>query len=280
VTELDIAALRQWIGRTECASDLVTPRLALSLRATLESDEAPGGELAPACVHWCLAPPVVRTGELDEDGHPARGEFLPPVALPRRMWAASELTFHDALQVGDAVKRVSRVVDVRAKQGRTGQLCFVTVQHEIATARGLALTERQEIVYRERQAPLAQPAEAPGEARVATWRREVRCSPVLLFRYSALTFNAHRIHYDAAFSREHEGYPGLVVHAPLQSSYLLELATSVRDGCAPRRFAFRAVAPLFVDATLSANAIERDGGLQLWIADEAGRTTMRAEAFW
>jgi 3-methylfumaryl-CoA hydratase len=285
-SSLDIGTLRQWIGREERASDTVAPRLVRSLRATLDQD--PGdpqvGEPAPLAVHWCLAPAIAVAGGLGPDGHPARGGFLPPVPLPRRMWAGSALDIADDLRVGDVVERISRIADVTLKEGRTGQLCFVSVDHEFSTPRGIALRERQNIVYRDldrrenASTPTTKPAAAP--ATKPTWQRQVRGDPVLLFRYSALTFNGHRIHYDRSYCVEEESYPGLIVHGPLQATLLLMLAASVRGGVTPKRFEFRGVNPLFDGGDFTVNAIADGDDLDLWVADRQGQATMKGQARW
>ncbi len=281
---LDAASLRAWIGRTDRAKDRVTPRLVQGLAATLDEDgPAPAeGDPIPATAHWCLAPPAVPMSRIGPDGHPSRGDFLPPVPLPRRMWAGGALEFRAPLRVGDTVERESRIADVAVKEGRSGTLCFVAVEHRISTPRGVAILERQDIVYRDMDRPQqgASAAAPPPDARQPRWRRVVQADPVLLFRYSALTFNGHRIHYDRRHCIEAEGYPGLVVHGPLQATLLVELAASARGGRAPRVFEFRGVRPLFDGAPFSVNAAEADDGLELWAADDQGRTTMAAKAGW
>ncbi|TCT04377.1 FAS1-like dehydratase domain-containing protein [Aquabacter spiritensis] len=275
---LDLDHLRQWIGRTETADDLITPRAVREMRVIL--DREPGdpadGEAATLTAHWCLAPPAVRPAGLGPDGHPARGGFLPPVPLPRRMWAGGLLTFHDPLRVGDRVRRTSRIADVAVKAGRTGKLCFVTVEHDYATARGSALTERQDLVYRSVEAAPggAGRAEAP---RAPAVQESIATSPVLLFRYSAVTFNGHRIHYDRSYCVAEEGYPGLVVHGPLQATLLCELAGRLL-GRAPVRFAFRSVRPVFDGAPMTLNAVPAGDGFELWTADRDARPCMLAEA--
>jgi 3-methylfumaryl-CoA hydratase len=275
MTAIDLDHLRQWIGRTEETSDTVTPRLVHALLATLDQ----GGDAVTPTIHWCLAPAIAPEHELGPDGHPTRGGFLPPVPLPRRMWAGGVLELHDALRVGDTVTRRSRIADVQAKQGRSGNLCFVTVAHDYLTERGPAISERQDIVYREADSPTTSGG-APEPARPEPrWRRTITADATLLFRYSALTFNGHRIHYDRTYCREVEHYPGLVVHGPLQATLLVEHAIASR-GTRPRCFEFRAVRPLFDGKEFSINAAEADGGLSLWIADEGGRATMTATARW
>lgn len=279
--DVDIEHLKTWIGRTEEAEDTITPRLVAAFDATLETRTG-GGDAASLAIHWCLAPPIVPVSATGPDGHPARGGFLPPVPLPRRMWAGGELAFHDPLRVGDDVHRRSRIEDVALKQGRSGRLCFVTVRHEISTARGLAIDERQDIVYRD-AGPAGTAGKGDNRAQEATptapaeHSRTVLASPLLLFRYSALTFNGHRIHYDVDYCREEEGYPGLVVHGPMQATMLLHLAAEA-IGRTPSVFSYRGVSPLFDGDVFSVNAVGEDAGLRLWAADSAGRQTMQAKA--
>jgi 3-methylfumaryl-CoA hydratase len=272
---LDLDHLRTWIGKAETRSDTVTPRLAESLAAVLDRPAPASGEaaVAPLGVHWCLAPATAQTRDLGEDGHPARGGFLPPVPLPRRMWAGSQTTFKDQLRVGDEVRRTSRVADVVLKEGRRGPLCFVTVDHVFETGRGVAIEERQDIVYHD-LAPAID--KRPGEA-AASGTRSV--DAVLLFRYSALTFNGHRIHYDRAYAIEREGYPGLVVHGPLQATLLMQRAAEERGGTPPRRFSFRGLQPLIEGEPFSLSCEAGPEGADLWVEAE-GRRTMQARAEW
>jgi len=219
--------------------------------------------------------------ELSQDGHPARGGFLPPVPLPRRMWAGGELEFFEPLRVGDEAKRTSRISDVTMKTGSTGVLCFVSVEHLITTPRGTALRERQDIVYRDiSTAQPAAPAKAPPPPPVAKHRESHLADPVLLFRYSALTFNGHRIHYDRDYVTKVEGYPGLIVHGPLQAALLIELAAKVHGGKAPATFVYRGLQPLFDGGEFSVNASDISTGLDLWTANASGEPTMRGTATW
>jgi 3-methylfumaryl-CoA hydratase len=281
---LDAALLRSWIGRTASDRDMITPRLAQELRVTLDRDGPPpqDGDPCPLAIHWCLAPPMVPQSRLGPDGHPARGDFLPPVPLPRRMWAAGRLEFFDSLRVGDAVERRSTIADVNIKEGRSGRLCFVAVDHEISSARGLALKERHDIVYRDAPSLDAAKQAAPareGAPQKAQWSETKIADAVMLFRYSALTFNGHRIHYDRQYVTEVEGYSGLIVHGPLQATLLIEFAASVRDA-RPKVFSFRALNPLFDGQEFALNAAEAEAGLDLWISGPGGRTTMAATARW
>src|SRR4051794_4087524 len=281
--KLDIDHLRQWIGRSEEATDTVTAQLVKGLRATLfqEVGAPKPGDAAPFTVHWCLAQPVFPMSMLGPDGHPTRGGFLPPVPLPRRMWAGGELQFFDALRVGDEARRSSRISDVNVKTGSTGTLCFVAVEHEISTSRGVAIRERHDIVYREMSsnAPAA-PAKAPPPPPVAQHRESHMADPVLLFRYSALTFNGHRIHYDRDYVTKVEGYPGLVFHGPLQAAFIVELAAKLRGGKPPKKLSYRGVQPLFEGSEFSVNANDNGDGVELWTANSAGQPTMKGSASW
>lgn len=272
MAEIDVEKLRNWIGRTETAQDTITPRLVREFRATLGSNALERTDIAPPAIHWCLAPTALPPEKLGRDGHPEKGGFLPPVPLPRRMWAGGRIAFRQPLLEGDEVTRTSRIADIAAKPGRTGSLVFVTVEHEFTTKRGLAVREEQDIVYREDQAAGVAPppaAEAAGEHRVM-----VEATTTLLFRYSALTFNGHRIHYDIDYAREVENYAGLVVHGPLQATLMLHLAARLNGGNCPARFSYRGMAPLFAGAPFSVNADTT--GLSFWTANDAGHVAMRA----
>jgi 3-methylfumaryl-CoA hydratase len=277
----DLDHLRQWIGRSNEASDVVTAQLVRGLRATLfmEIGTPKAGDAAPFTTHWCLAQPVYPMSELGPDGHPTRGGFLPPVPLPRRMWAGGELEFLEPLRVGDEVTRTSRISDVTMKTGSTGVLCFVSVEHLITTARGTALRERQDIVYRDLSAATA-PAKAASAPPVAKHRETHMADPVLLFRYSALTFNGHRIHYDRDYVTKVEGYPGLIFHGPMQAAFIVELAAKLHGGAAPKKLVYRGVQPLFEGSEFSVNANETGDGMELWTANSAGQPTMKGTATW
>jgi 3-methylfumaryl-CoA hydratase len=280
----DLDHLRQWIGRTTEASDTVTAQLVRGLRATLfmEIGAPKPGDAAPFTTHWCLAQPVYPMSELGPDGHPTRGGFLPPVPLPRRMWAGGELEFFDTLRVGDEATRTSRIAEVTMKTGSTGVLCFVSVDHLITTSRGTAIRERQDIVYRDIPAGTQAPAPAkPAAAAPSAQHRETHMAdPVLLFRYSALTFNGHRIHYDRDYVTKVEGYPGLIFHGPMQAAFLVEFAARLHGGMAPKKFSYRGVQPLFEGSEFSINANEAGDGLELWTANSDHQPTMKGTAAW
>ena len=277
--ELKIDRLRAWIGREDMATDLVSAELVRRFRATFDQppDDLQPGRVAPRLLHFCLGQPAAPTGRLSEDGHPQRGGFLPPVPLPRRMWAGGSLVFHDDLRIGDTMRRVSRIVDLALKNGRSGALCFVTVKHEIDVGGRPILSETQEIVYRGPDGGEAK--KAPSPAAEGRHRCRVDPSSPFLFRYSALTFNGHRIHYDHPYATEVEGYPGLVVHGPLQATLLLNFATGIR-GTAPVRFSFRSLSPLFDNEALHLHAEEDSGRLKLWTARAGGPPAMTADAAW
>jgi 3-methylfumaryl-CoA hydratase len=280
---LDVDHLRQWIGRSTESTDTLTSQLVKALRATLFLDigEPKDGDIAPFTTHWCLSQPVAPMSELGPDGHPTRGGFLPPVPLPRRMWAGGKLEFIDPLRAGDKVKKSSRISDVTMKSGSTGTLCFVSVEHEVTTPRGIAIRERHDIVYRD-LAPAGAPAAKAAPARPAPAAKHCEthlADPVLLFRYSALTFNGHRIHYDRDYVTKVEGYPGLIVHGPLQAALMVEFAARLRGGRAPKSFTYRGVNPLFDGAEFSINA--SDGAkMEVWTANASGTPTMQATAIW
>ena len=277
---LDIQHLRSWIGRTDVAADLISEDLARKYHATFDlAGEPPRyGDAVPPLIHFCLAQPAAPTDELGVDGHPARGGFLPPVPLPRRMSAGGQLTFHGALKVGDRAVRTSHIEDVVLKEGRTGPLCFVTVQHGIEANGKLMISERQDIVYRGLDAPRGGPKTLarlePGQH-----RRPMQIDTRLLFRYSALTFNGHRIHYDRLYATEREGYPGLVVHGPLQAALLCYYATELH-GVPPRYFSFRGLSPLCDGDAVTLHASETADGLSLWTAKQGEIACMSAEARW
>jgi 3-methylfumaryl-CoA hydratase len=276
-----LAHWRGWIGRTEERADVVGAAQLAGLSATLDrADPEPTvGTEVPPLGHWLLFLPQARQSEIGEDGHPRRGGFLPPVELPRRMWAGGRLEWHLPIRVGDPVTRTSRIVSVDAKAGRSGTLVFVTVRHEVATPDGVALTEEHDIVYRDAPAPGA-PAPAPQEAPAdVAFAREIVPDPVLLFRYSALTFNGHRIHYDRDYCKDVEGYPGLIVHGPLIATLLVDLLRRERPDARLTRFSFTAVRPTFdIHPFRVCGHPGEDGGVALWAQDHEGWLTMRAEA--
>ena len=284
-TESGPADLRQWIGKTERLSDVITATPYAALAATLDRPAArpAAGTPLPALWHWLYFLPLYAQADVGPDGHAERGGFLPPVPLPRRMWAGSQFQFSRPLCIGDAVIRRSTIVDVTEKPGRSGPLVFVKVRHEIHRADEPlpALIEFHDLVYRD--APIAGAAAPPPTSapRTSSWERKITPDPVLLFRYSALTFNGHRIHYDRRYVTEVEGYPGLVVHGPLIATLLLDLLRREMPEADVSRFDFKAIRPLFdLEAFSVCGRVGVGDGktVQLWARDHEGWLTMDATA--
>ena len=276
--------LRQWIGKTETMTDVVTATPYAALSATLDRphERPPAGTPLPALWHWLYFLPLYPQTDVGPDGHAKRGTFLPPVPLPRRMWAGSQLEFHQPLLVGDSLTRRSTIDDVTEKSGRTGTLVFVRVRHEIRRQNesDFALTEFHDIVYREAAKPddvTPPPKAAPSSS---AWERKWVPDDVLLFRYSALTFNSHRIHYDRRYVTEVEGYPGLIVHGPLIATLLLDLLRHQLPDAVVARYEFRAIRPTFaVSHFFVCGQPLRDGKtFHLWAKDHEGWLTMDATA--
>ncbi|MGE3371486.1 MAG: MaoC family dehydratase N-terminal domain-containing protein [Rhizobiaceae bacterium] len=277
MSAIDLETLRQWIGRTEETSDVLTPGLLRRFEATFSDLLQPSRNVPPG-VHWCLSPAVAAMDEIGEDGHPKKGGFLPPVPLPRRMWAGGEVEFRAPVEAGDVVTRRSRIADIAARSGRSGDLVFVTVEHEHFGPAGMAIRERQDIVYREAATAPAPPPVASGEVEDADERQTVECGSVMLFRYSALTFNGHRIHYDRSYATEVEHYPGLVVHGPLQATMLMNFASGLRPGRTLLKVAYRGVSPLIQGAAFTLNARAEGDAAALWTAGSNGALAMRMSA--
>ncbi|WP_374643512.1 MaoC family dehydratase N-terminal domain-containing protein [Tabrizicola sp.] len=267
---------RDWIGRSWTRSDQVSDRLIAECRATLSGLLGPGA--VPPGLHWALAPDLARPEALGRDGHPRQGLFVPELPLPRRMWAGGELVLHRPLDPGDTVDRQTTVTDIAFKQGSTGPLGFVTLRHVLTVAGDLRLEERQDLVYRgdpEPGAPAPQPPRAVPWVAPRSWA--VTPDPVLLFRYSALTFNGHRIHYDHAYATGVEGYAGLVVHGPMQAVWMLNLATEIL-GRLPARFRYRGLSPLICGLPVRIEAQEQAGEIALRVRTEDGSLATQASA--
>ena len=274
-----LSELQQWIGRLEIKSDRITDIPVAAMRATLDID-APfpaAANALPPLWHWLYFLPLHRRSDIGEDGHAKRGGFLPPVPLPRRMWAGGRLQFLQPLHVGEAIERTSRIVSVDAKEGRTGSLVFVLVRHEISGPSGLAVVEEHDIVYRGTGGAAAAGVPAPADH---AWERTIHADEVMLFRYSALTFNSHRIHYDRSYVTSVEGYPGLIVHGPLIATLLLELVREKLPGARISAYRFKAVRPLFDTSEFSVcGKASGDGkSVSLWARDSEGLLAMEATA--
>ncbi len=277
MTDVDIDHLRSWIGREETASEGLSPTLVKQFCTTLGAAVS-DGDIAPQVIHFCLTQPAAPMDALGRDGHPARGGFLPPVPLPRRMWAGGALEFHAPLRVGQKVTRKSVIKDVVMKQGRSGPLCFVTVEHEIRGGGELAVMERQDLVYREDGSGGAVPKPV-GDVPQGDHTTSFMPTPTLLFRYSAMTFNGHRIHYDRDYAQQVEGYPGLVVHGPMKAKLMCHFAGKIA-GKPPKTFRFRGLAPAFDGTEITLHARKEGDGMKLWTVPDGGPVSMEAWAGW
>lgn len=266
-----------WIGREEIRTEVFERTRSDALARALGREPA-AGDAAPLLHHWLHFWDVRPPAEVGEDGHPVRGGFLPPVALPRRMWAGGRLRFHAPLRFDEPVQRRSVIRSITHKSGRSGELVFVAVAHVLGGPSGLAWEEEQDLVYRAAStAPASIPTQEE-EAWTSDWRREQATDPVLLFRYSALTLNGHRIHYDVPYAREVEHYPGLVVQGPLQATLMLEEAAAV-TGRRIGGFAFRGLSPAISGEPVAVCGRAVEGGAEVWI-EQAGRRTMTGQVHW
>lgn len=287
------APLEEWLDKTETVQDLITPFPLAALAATLERPDPRG--VVPPLWHWLYFLPITPMGDVGPDGHAKRGGFLPPVPLPRRMWAGGRLTFHAPLREGERATRTSTIAHIEDKTGRSGRLVFVTVQHRYAVDGETRIDEEHDIVYRDAPpssahkqadaraagrdtgdaAPTGQAPAPQGEA----WSRTLHPDPVLLFRYSALTFNSHRIHYDHPYVTGEEGYPGLIVHGPLIATLLVDLLHRELPDATLRTFAFRAMRPCFAGNALTVcGKPQANGEIALWTKDHEGNLGMQATA--
>ena len=280
-TTASLERFTQWIGRTETRRDVATAAPLVSLSALLDRDDPTPrpGDPAPPLAHWLYFLPSYRNSEAGEDGHSGPGAgLLPEMPLPRRMWAGSRLEFLKPLRVGGEIERISTIREVKVKSGRSGSLVFVTVHHEVRDGTGTVLTDEHDIVFREPGALANPPTPAPEGA----WRREIRPDPLLLFRYSAVTFNGHRIHYDHPYVTKVEGYPGLVVHGPLIATLLVDLFRRNKPQAELRRYSFRALRPLYDTHPFHTCGAPDEAArtAKLWTRDHEGAMTMDATAEW
>ena len=275
-------SFEKWVGRTERTTDHVDADRVSKMHATI-SDDSPliqVGDLVPLLWHWMFFPAVAHRGELGRDGHPKKGGFLPPIDLPRRMWAGGRLEFSKAIAVGEVLDRTSTIKSIAPKQGRSGKMVFVTVEHQINCGGSNRLTEQHDIVYREDPNSTSNSAPSYIDA-PSSWEHtfDIIPDPVTLFRYSALTFNGHRIHYDRKYCNEVEGYPGLVVHGPLIATYLVKLLTERYPNVDVDAFQFRAMKPIFDLHSFSVFSEQQsEAEIMLWAADHEGHVNMKANA--
>jgi len=279
--QLDQAHLRSWVGRTETMTDVIDPGKAAAMAATLDLTWSPAhGDRLPPLWHWIYFWSSIPMAMLGPDGHAQRGGFLPPVTLPRRLWAGGRLTFLAPITIGQQAQRTSKIKAVELKQGKSGPLVFVTVAHEVSVQGSVVLREEHDIVYRE--APTAKDPVPPAQPEPddAQWSKQIVPDAVQLFRYSALTFNGHRIHYDRRYATEVEAYPGLIVHGPLIATLLTELVQHELPDRTLSAFSFRALSPVFDIAPFSVyGALAPDGhSVSLWATNAQGHLAVQAQA--
>ena len=273
--------LQEWIGKTEERSDLLNAFPANAMAATLNHEQLDYSENKnlPPLWHWLYFLPIFRLSEAGYDGHAALGDFLPPVQLPRRMWAGSRIEFLSPLKVGNEYKKKSKIIDVTAKSGRSGDLVFVTVSHKVSNGSTVCINEEHDIVYREKATSSSVPAKLIEAPKEFDFSIDINPDPVLLFRYSALTFNGHRIHYDHPFCIGTEGYDGLIVHGPLLATLLLDGLANHKPDAVVLNFEFRAMAPVFDNMKFQVKGAEQEPGqYALWIEREDGSMAMDAKA--
>ena len=282
--EIDLPLLKQWEGRQQLTTEVIHSRPAVAMAATLDKEAVAseqGSSLAPLW-HWLYFLPDTPNAKLAEDGHPVLGDFLPPIPLSRRMWAGGRLKINKPLTIGEPVRRLSEIHSIKFKEGRSGPLVFVEVHHHFDGEFGGSLREEHDIVYRQAvesdKLGNAVKAAVKMPEQEAQWSVSVSPDPKLLFRYSALTFNTHRIHYDRRYCNDVEGYAGLVVHGPLLATLLLEEACNAIPGIDVLSFAFRAISPILDTHDFTVNGRCDGHVLSLWIANHKGELAMKAEA--
>ncbi|MFT6557799.1 MaoC family dehydratase N-terminal domain-containing protein [Sneathiella sp.] len=270
--------LSDWIGNQEKRTEIIHQQ-SLDGFAAFMDQEAPASPYVPSGGHWMYFLPTDKQSNLARDGHSYKGGFLPPVDLPRRMWAGGRLTFNRPIKAGDVIEKVSTVKSIVEKNGRTGRLVFVTVEHELKGENGRYIMEEHDIVYRDdpqENAPKKNPEKASTDY---DWHQTIVPDPVMLFRYSALTFNGHRIHYDREYVTGVEGYPGLIVHGPLIGTYLMQLASDHMQGKSLKNFEFRNFNPIFDIAPFKICGKKIDDSLcSVWAMGPEGELAVSATA--
>jgi len=279
-TNVDIDHLRKWIGKIDNVTDYVTPIVEQRYRATLNMDigNPKDGDPVTSGLHWMLGWNLVKNDELGVDSHPALGEFLPPVPLPRRMWAGSEIKVLKPIRVGDKVIKQSTVADIQVKEGRTGLLCFVTAEYNYLVNDEVTINEKHNIVYRDISKSGGGSGYSKDIPEKADLSEKIFMHPTILFRYSAIGFVGHRIHYDHPYTVNEENYPGLIVHGPLQATYLLRAAEKLM-GKSVKSFTHKVMAPVFADSEYMVGVDKMDNGsVSCWGATKEFGVTMRAEA--
>ena len=279
-TKVDIDHLRKWIGKIDNVTDYVTPIVEQRYRATLNMDigNPKDGDPVTSGLHWMLGWNLVKNDELGVDSHPALGEFLPPVPLPRRMWAGSEIKVLKPIRVGDKVIKQSTVADIQVKEGRTGLLCFVTAEYNFLVNDEVTINEKHNIVYRDISKSGGGSGYSKDIPEKADLSEKIFMHPTILFRYSAIGFVGHRIHYDHPYTVNEENYPGLIVHGPLQATYLLRAAEKLM-GKPVKSFTHKVMAPVFANSEYMVGVDKMDdSSVSCWGATKEFGVTMRAEA--
>ncbi len=278
---LDLEVLQSWVGREEAEIDALDLAALRRVRTFFGmSPDVVEGDPIDETWHWCFFNPAVSPAQLGRDGHPMTGNFLPPFDLPRRMWGGSRLTFHEPLRAGKPAHKVSQILSVDLKKGKSGTLGLVKVEHVISQAGTVCRREEQDIVYREAASGQQVITPAPECPVGSQTSEQITPDPVTLFRYSALTYNAHRIHYDRDYATKEEGYPALVVHGPLTASLLVRFSRSNRDRAAMTAFSFRGTSPLFDTAPFTLHSISEGNRDMLWVERPGGGMAMTSEAIY
>ncbi len=274
---MNINHLRQWVGKNQNISDVIDLATCQRMEATLDRSPVLGeGDDLPPLWHWLYFHQPAMQSTLGRDGHAEKGGFLPPVALPRRMWAGGRFEFFTPLPIGVKVQKLSTIKSVETKTGRSGNLCFVTVQHQLNCEGVVCVCEEHDIVYRDDPKPDEKPSEPPNADNNPDWSKTVTPSPELLFRYSALTFNSHKIHYDRDYCRDVEGYPGLVFHGPLTATLLLDFAISKAGGRIIKQYDYRAISPAFDISSFDLFGWDNGEAIKLQAVNSDGGIIMKA----
>ena len=276
-------SLKAWIGNTQCSEDTIEFGQVKKMLATLDEKLIlKTGYPLPALWHWLYFLESSANSKLGNDGHTNLGEFLPPIPLPCRMWAGGRFSFLEPIKIGEILKKLSTVKDIKIKHGKNGPLCFITVLHELIDRNGqLRLSEEHDIVYREKPVGLRQISKPLIFPEEAEWTKIITPTPVMLFRYSALTFNSHRIHYDRKYCQEVEGYENLIFHGPLTATLLVSLAVKKRPNRALSNFNFRSTAPLFDNSPFKIHGKQNatdENKITLWAEGPSKGLAMEASA--
>ena len=277
-----LESFKSYIGKSETATDVVTASAMLKFAATLGQENPPLDKGAPIPPGWYGAffPASHRPSQMRLDGQASGGGIVPPIPLPRRRIGGTRVAFHEPLRIGDEIKRVTEIADIQIDDGPSGAMATITERNSISNSRGLAVVEERDMVMLSEQRAEGATRTPPAVPAEATWRQVFEPNPPLLFRFSAIRFNSHRIHYDRDYVTKVEGYPGLIFHGPMQAAFLVEFAAKLHRGMAPKKFSYRGVQPLFEGSEFSINANETSAGMELWTANSAGQPTMKGTATW